>query len=123
MNTPFGLLRIARTGASTLIESADTLETAIARVIALYKTYPAEYAIVNRKTGKRILFEEFVHIFLFRCPTCRGPLVSSCFNFESNLEAADQHVFEDVQCECGWHGKLTGFAAIRHWVESWKRLA
>jgi hypothetical protein len=62
---------------------------------------------------------EYAHIFLFRCPACLGALTSVCFNSESNLETADDNVFRP-KCDCGWSGALSGFLAVRHWVQPWE---
>ena len=65
---------------------------------------------------------EFAHVFLFRCPECHGAITSLCFHSESNLEMADEEVFRPA-CDCGWAGELSGFMAVRHWVQSWEAFA
>jgi hypothetical protein len=62
---------------------------------------------------------EFAHVFLFRCSSCHGALTSMCFTAESNLEMADEQVFR-LTCDCRWTGELTGFMAVRHWVQAWE---
>jgi hypothetical protein len=66
--------------------------------------------------------DQFAHVFLFRCSACHGALTTVCFNSESNLESADANVFRPT-CDCGWEGELTGFMAVRHWVQPWESAA
>lgn len=65
---------------------------------------------------------EYIHVFLFRCQACHGPITSFCFESEGNLETADERVFPSA-CDCGWTGELTGFVAVRHWVHCWEDIA
>jgi hypothetical protein len=66
--------------------------------------------------------DEFAHVFLFRCPACHGAITSVCFNSENNLEMADEEVLRPT-CDCGWTGEMSGFMAVRHWVQSWEAVA
>ncbi len=62
--------------------------------------------------------EPFVHILLFQCPACIGPLSSAIATSERNLEQTDARPFA-LQCGCGWEGTQIGSLARRHWVEDW----
>jgi hypothetical protein len=62
---------------------------------------------------------EYVHVFLFVCHRCGGPLTASCVSNEKNLENADAELF-CVQCHCGWTAGLVGITALKHSVEPWR---
>lgn len=62
--------------------------------------------------------EPFVHILLFRCPECSGPISTAVPAVERNLEQTDSRSFP-TRCGCGWAGNHDGTDAKRHWVESW----
>jgi hypothetical protein len=63
--------------------------------------------------------QEFLHVLVFRCPTCSRPLAVSCISDKRTLETADAHLF-NPHCHCGWTGSLAGFIAVKHWVEPWE---
>ena len=62
--------------------------------------------------------ESFVHILLFRCLDCGGPISWAVSATERNLERTDALSFV-MRCACGWSGSQNGLHAKRHWVESW----
>lgn len=62
--------------------------------------------------------EPFVHVLLFRCPRCSGPISAAVSTCERNLEQTDGRSFS-TQCGCGWSGNRDGVDAKRHWVEPW----
>jgi hypothetical protein len=64
--------------------------------------------------------EQFVHVFLFRCPSCAEPMSSTIATGERNPEETDAQSFA-LQCDCGWAGARVGLLAKRHWVEGWSR--
>lgn len=61
----------------------------------------------------------FVHIFLFRCPRCSGPIPAAVRAGERNMEQTDGTSFK-TNCNCGWAGNHQGVEAKRHWVEAWE---
>lgn len=65
-------------------------------------------------TGK-----SFVHVLLFRCPSCSSSMSSAIDTVERNPEETDARSFV-LRCECGWTGTQTGLSAKRHWVEAWE---
>ena len=52
----FFLFKVAGNGEPILIEVAQTLAAARARVIGLRECFPGDYLIVGQATGKRMLF-------------------------------------------------------------------
>lgn len=62
--------------------------------------------------------QEFVHVLLFACPECAGPIVATERASERNLEEVDESSFP-CRCFCGWNGTVGGLRARRHWVEPW----
>ena len=62
--------------------------------------------------------EPFVHILLFACPSCTGPISSAVATSERNPEETDARSFV-LDCNCGWEGTQMGLLAKRHWVEAW----
>jgi hypothetical protein len=63
--------------------------------------------------------DSYAHVLLFACPQCGIPLASACASTEKNLEMADAHYF-NPHCPCGWTVSVSGFHALKHWVERWK---
>jgi len=63
--------------------------------------------------------DSYAHALLFACPQCGIPLASACASTEKNLEMADAHYF-NPHCQCGWTVSVSGFHALKHWVERWK---
>lgn len=55
MIPPFDIFKVADNDEPALIESAESLEKAMARVSALREATPGDYLIVSRVTGKQIL--------------------------------------------------------------------
>ena len=56
MSLPFDVFKIVQSGTPVLVEGAEDLDAAIARVNALRQSFPGEYLIVSQATGKRIWF-------------------------------------------------------------------
>lgn len=52
----FDVFKIAGNGEPILVEGAPTLDAAVARVMGLRASFPGEYLIVSKATGRRILF-------------------------------------------------------------------
>jgi hypothetical protein len=62
--------------------------------------------------------ESFVHVLLFECSQCGGPLPSAVVNGHRNVEEVDGGSVE-LKCSCGWSGRALGVEARRHWVHGW----
>lgn len=62
--------------------------------------------------------EWYVHILLFRCPTCSNPVSFAVRTSERNPDETDARSFA-LHCNCGWKGANMGLLAKRHWVEPW----
>lgn len=62
--------------------------------------------------------EDFVHVLLFECGSCRLPVVQALISESKNIENVDV-AFHRAVCACGWSGKPSGLEAKRHWVEPW----
>lgn len=62
--------------------------------------------------------KRFVHVLLFECPRCGGPIATTKTTDERNLEEVDEGSFA-CQCFCGWNGTIGGLKARKHWVEPW----
>jgi len=60
----------------------------------------------------------YVHVLVFQCKHCNGPLLVPVVTEASNLEKVDGDTF-DVECQCGWWKRLLGVEAARHWVAPW----
>jgi hypothetical protein len=60
----------------------------------------------------------YVHVVLFKCPSSGDPMTAACVSEERSLEEMDSHAFE-VQCNCGWSGKLLGVKRLKNWVAEW----
>ena len=54
MQPLFSILKTLTDGNLHLVEEAETLESARARVDELGKVWPGEYVILNRATGERL---------------------------------------------------------------------
>jgi hypothetical protein len=52
----FDVFKVAANGEPILIEVAQTLAAAKARIIGLQEWFPGNYLIVSQATGKRMLF-------------------------------------------------------------------
>jgi len=63
--------------------------------------------------------ELFVHVLLFQCPSCGGPIATALARPHTNLEQVDSCQFE-LRCDCGWKGNGIGVTARRHLVEAWE---
>lgn len=63
--------------------------------------------------------EPFVHVLLFRCPQCNGPISTAVPTDERNMEQTDSTSFSTNCGGCGWTGSHNGIEAKRHWVEPW----
>ena len=62
--------------------------------------------------------QPFVHVLLFQCPVCGGPMSSAVASCERNPEGIDARSFA-LDCGCGWVGAQMGLLAKRRWVEGW----
>jgi len=60
----------------------------------------------------------FVHVLLFECPQCGGPIESSVTSPNGNPEEIDAREFE-LRCQCNWTGKSHGFGAKRRVMIPW----
>jgi hypothetical protein len=61
----------------------------------------------------------YVHLLLFRCAECDGPIALSIMREELTLEGVDGKVF-DLNCKCGSSRARFGVEASRHWVVLWR---
>ena len=61
----------------------------------------------------------YVHIFLFRCKSCKRPLPVAVTTEARNHEKIDGDFFE-IQCGCGWKKQCLGVEAVKHWVTDWE---
>jgi hypothetical protein len=52
--SPFRIFKLRIDGSPHVVEEAQTLEDAIARVEALAELWPGEYIIQNEETGERV---------------------------------------------------------------------
>jgi hypothetical protein len=65
--------------------------------------------------------EPFVHVLLFECVRCGGPVPLAATSDAKNLEELQSRTL-DLHCiTCGWSGMSDGFAAKRHWVDKWRQ--
>ena len=63
--------------------------------------------------------ERYVHVLLFECSQCDGPVTSAQVSEERSLEKVDGQP-APCQCNsCGWSGSLVGLHSRQHWVEPW----
>jgi hypothetical protein len=61
---PFSIFKTRDEGSLHLVEGAEDLESAQARVERLAKLWPGKYVIVNRETGERLYIstgDEMIH--------------------------------------------------------------
>lgn len=59
-----------------------------------------------------------VHVLLFRCPKCDGPIVTYTLSEYLSLEMVDGMGF-NLECKCSWFGQQPGVSANKHLVEAW----
>jgi hypothetical protein len=52
----FDVFKLAGNGEPVLIEAAQSLKAAMTRVLALRQSFPGDYVIISRATGRRISF-------------------------------------------------------------------
>jgi hypothetical protein len=62
----------------------------------------------------------FVHVLLFRCPTCGKPLTAAVASERLDRENVAVRVFR-LPCPCDWSGVASGLTANQHWVEPWEQ--
>jgi hypothetical protein len=62
--------------------------------------------------------EPFVHVLLFQCGGCGGPIPVAVASGEQNAEQVDAGTLA-VGCNCGWSGTVTGVTARRRWTLAW----
>lgn len=60
----------------------------------------------------------FVHILLFECSRCAGPVPAAVASDHKSMEHVDSR-FVELACTCGWSAKVPATDAKRHWVDSW----
>ena len=60
----------------------------------------------------------YLHVLLFRCEQCNGPLPVPVMSEAANLEKIDGDIF-GVECRCGWLQNMFGAEAAMHWVALW----
>jgi len=64
--------------------------------------------------------ESTVHVLLFKCSQCGGPLSATVVNHTSSVEQIDERAI-NVRCpSCKWTDTLVGTEAKRHWVAPWE---
>jgi len=63
----------------------------------------------------------FVHVLLFRCPRCGGPVTAARLSKDLDREDVALRIFKEA-CKCGWSGNLNGLIAVQHWVEPWEQV-
>ena len=56
MTGVFDVFKVAGNGEPVLIEATQSLKSAMARVLALRESFPGDYLIISRATGRRISF-------------------------------------------------------------------
>ena len=61
---------------------------------------------------------EYLHLLLFECTQCRGPIVTFAVTEFRNPESSDATSFR-LTCKCSWEGERMGATARRHYVERW----
>jgi len=54
MKSDFDIFTITEKGESVLVESAQTLNDAMARVLTLREKFKGEYLVLSKSTGKKI---------------------------------------------------------------------
>ena len=60
----------------------------------------------------------FVHVLLFDCLQCGGPILTAVLSDTKNLEYVDALLLE-LRCPCNWLGNQIGVNAKTHWIEPW----
>ena len=94
----FDIFRIQQDGALRWCESADSLESAKARVAALAEFAPAQYVLVNQQTGQKLIVDP-CHSALPEPPrpqvAMRRPKYHICRIDSENLRWVEQ--VEDLQ--------------------------
>lgn len=63
--------------------------------------------------------EPYVHVLLFECRTCEGPIASAIASHNRSVEEIDSRRIA-LQCSCGWSAEVLGTEAKNHLVESWQ---
>ncbi len=56
MSLLFHVFKLAQNGEPVLLEEAQDLDAAMARVMSLRESFPGEYLVVSQATGSRIVF-------------------------------------------------------------------
>lgn len=83
-----------------------------------YLLFSNPASLIGKGGLMHTISSQFAHIFLFACPTCSRPLVTTCNSKHRSLETADGYYFHP-RCHCGWNGTVAGLEAIKHWLEPW----
>jgi hypothetical protein len=69
----------------------------------------------GQKDGDR---RNSIHLLLFRCPKCDGPIVAYTLSEYLSLEIVDGMRFT-LECRCSWLGQQLGASANKHLVQAW----
>jgi hypothetical protein len=61
----------------------------------------------------------FVHVLLFECSGCGGPILTAILSDAKNLECIDALSIA-LRCPCNCLGNQLGVSAKAHWIEPWE---
>jgi hypothetical protein len=90
------------------------------RVFSVILSCPQGQRVDNQigVSNTRQLTAPFLHVLVFECPRCFGPVCLPTLHSAANLESVDAERY-NLRCSCGWNGNLPGIQARKHFVDSW----
>ena len=64
---------------------------------------------------------QYVHTFLFACPSCQLPISITRMSADQNPQSVGRGPMRASCCYCGKNSYCSPAAARRHYVEEWQR--